>query len=91
MFLGKAPSPAVAVHGVAAVSWDPHQAGCRAGGRGQGEPGVTQWGAAHGAVDAGALVLAARPETLAALVHSAVVLARPALGFGWRERRDDRL
>ena len=80
VFVGQVPG--VTVRRVAAVSRDAHQARRGAGGRGQGEPGVTQRGAAHRPVHAGALVLTARPETLAALVHSAVVLARPALGFG---------
>ena len=68
-----------AVQAVAALPRDLDQARGGAGGRGQRQVGGAERDAAHGAVDAGALVLAARPEVLTVLVHAAVVLAGATL------------
>lgn len=86
MFRRQAPDPLVAVHTEAALPRDPDQPWVGAGGRGRGQPVITERSTADGAVDAGALVFAAGAEALAVLVDPAVVLARASLQFCCNDR-----
>lgn len=74
-----APGAFVAGDIVAALPGEPDQTGAGAGRRGRRQLVRAERRAAHGPVDAGALMFTAGTETLAVLINPAVVLARASL------------
>lgn len=73
------PGALMAVHAEAALPGYPDQPRVGAGWRGRWQLVATEWSAADGAIDAGALVFTVGTEALAVLVDPAVVLARASL------------